>query len=340
MNIERDISRDYIMSKVSPYEIYSLYMPWKFVINRACQNPLAIKDRHPSFIIGNKYGTLTHKAFNSPHSGDCINFVMQMFNLNYKSALDKIAKDFGLKEQDDTKYTRIMSEISNPEVADSHVLLQVIPKKWNHYHIDYLKQGFLEPKDLDISDDTTAFAVKSWYINKNKQYLKSDEICIAYNLKNERGDWLKIYRPQADKKDKWRTNIPFQEMHGLNNMLNCEIGIIAKSVKDAAFIKKFITPHVCVVQAEDYAAMSEQNIEFLKKNCKRIYTSFDNDEKGVLASKEINQKTGWGWINVPHILLKEGVTDWFDWAKWAGSPEPVIKHFKNKEIYEDTRTTN
>lgn len=331
MRVYREIDKRYLLTKLSEYDIYAMYYPYKFKLNKVCLNPFK-QEKNPSFIIGNKIGRFYHKSFNSEHKGDCFDFVKDMFHLQYYSdVFKKIAKDFGLLEKDDTEYQRVISTIDRPAFIEIEPLhIQAVPKPFTDQHIDYLKRGFLEPQDLNISSDTKAFAVSSWYINKVRQYLPSDEICFGYNLKNERGDWMKIYRPFAAKKDKWRTNIPFYEMHGLDNInKKSDFSIITKSVKDAAFLKKYITDSVCVVQAEDISAITEENIKYIEKNSSRVLVSFDSDEKGKQASKEITELTGWKHINVPDKYLKENINDWFDLAKTYGV-DSVKNHFQSK----------
>lgn len=332
MRIVKEISPEYVRSKVNSIDIYLMYMPWSFSLNKLTLNPFKHEDT-PSFMIGTKFGEVTHKAFNSEHRGDAISFVMQMFSLSYMEAVLKIAEDFGLKEKTQEKYLRVMSSMKRPESLDcSHIHIQAEAKPWTQQHIDYLAQGFLEPSDLNISLDTTAYALDKWWINKVRQPIKKDEMGFIYKLKSPNGEWLKIYRPQADKKLKWRSSIPFQEMHGVNGLSGCDLIIVAKSVKDAAFLKKYITPCICVVQAEDISAISKENIDLITKAGRRVYTSFDADKKGVDASKEINEITRWGWVNTPQKLLSKGVTDWFEWAAYEKSIEPILDHFKRKSI--------
>lgn len=326
----RKISREIIFSKINNYDIYMLYMPWKFSLNVTCHNPF-VKEDNPSFIIGNKFGEVTHKAFNSEHRGDAIEFVKSMFGLSYEEALDKIAWDFGISSTKSIEYEKITSLYTQPKIIKPPAFIQAKGKPFGEEHKKFLSAFHLEPSDLSFCKDTKCVALKEWALNRAKMPLKINEPAFAYNLKNERGNWLKIYRPTAGKKDKWKSSIPFQEIHGIDNMLGCDLGIITKSIKDGAFIAKYITPCVCVVQAEDFSAISEENMKLISANCKQVHVSFDNDEKGVRACKEITKHTGWGYINPPKKLLEQGVTDMSDMAKLLGV-QAVIDFFKQKKI--------
>lgn len=323
-----NIDRKDIFSRITAYDVYMKYMPWPFVLNVVCKNPF-VEEAHPSFIIGDKFGETTHKAFNSPHRGDCINFVCDLLGLGYKDALNRIGVDFGIGEGEE--WREMVKQYERPKVIKPPVLIQVKAKPFGPEHKEYLQEFHISPKELNFCEDTKCVAVGEWALNRAKMPLKGDEVAFAYNLRNERGNWLKVYRPFAGKEDKWMSSIPFIEMHGLSNMKGCELGIIAKSIKDGAFLAKYITPCVCVVQAEDVSAISEENVKYIKENCKRTYVSWDSDKKGVEACQAVTQATGWGYINPPKELIKKGVKDMADMGRLLG-PGAVIDFFKQKGI--------
>lgn len=322
------LNRSFILSKISEYDIFKMYYPYDFEINRVCLSPF-IQEDNPSFIIGNKYGSLTFKAFNTPHRGDCFHFVMFLYNLTYNEALTKIAKDFKLLEGD--YYKRIISTYEKPKIIKKPTFIQAVPKKFSEKDLSYLASFHLEPSDLNFCEDTKAYSTKEWAINRRRQFLEKDEVCFFYNLINERGSWIKVYRPHAEKKDKWKTNIPFHEMCGLSNLKGSKVGFIQKSMKDGAFTAKYISPHVTVVSAEDINAITKDNIDFINQNCEKVYVIFDNDETGVRACKEITRETGWSYINPPNHLLIEGITDFADWGR-ATDPSTIIDYFKQKRV--------
>lgn len=324
-----NIDREEIFSRISSYDVYKEFMPWPFELNVACKNPF-VKEKHPSFIIGDKFGEITHKAFNSPHRGDCINFVMSIYGVGYGEALNIIGGKFGIEEG---TYRDIIGAYEQPKFIKPPVLIQVKAKKFGEEHIKYLQEYYISPTDLQFCKDTKAVAIEEWALNRLKMPLERGEVAFGYNLKNERGDWMKIYRPHAGKGKKWLSSIPFSEMCGVGNISNnCDIGILTKSIKEGAWISKYITSCVEVVQAEDYSAITEENKQRLLNNCKELYISFDSDSKGVDSCIELTREMGCKYINPPKELLKYGVTDWTDMCKYYNSPSPVIEFFKSKGI--------
>jgi hypothetical protein len=324
---KKKVTRDWVFGQIDEYDVFARYMPWKFTLNKGCKSPFT-DDKHPSCVIGNKFGHLTFKCFNSENRGDAISFVIQMFNLTYEESLIKIAEDF--------KLTGEPKKIITGQRAESihrNMFLQATNKPFTEKDKAYLNDFFLTPRDLNFCKDTRAYSTLEWAINRKKQALKKNETCFYYHLKNPRGEWIKVYRPEASKKDKWRSSIPFTEMHGVGNISSgCKTGIITKSLKDGAFINKFILPCVEIVQAEDYACITPENKIRLKESCEALYISFDNDPTGVKASSELVKELGCKYINPPRMLYEKGATDWTDMAKYYKDPKSVIEFFKYKKV--------
>jgi hypothetical protein len=140
------------------------------------------------------------------------------------------------------------------------------------------------------------------------------------------GFW-KIYRPFADKKNKWMpNNVPITTMDGKNDIKDCKVAFINKSKKDHMVIKK-IFPCSCAVQNEGIACFSEENVAYLKANSDKQILSFDSDITGVKNSQQITELFGFGYCNVPKKYLNEGIKDWADLAKIYGMKaiEEVLK---------------
>lgn len=330
--IKREFTEQELFEKVNPLIIYQYYYPGEFALNRPCLNPF-VKDSNPSFIIGNKYGDVTHKAFNSSHRGGAIQFVMSFYQLEYHQAIDKILEDFGFTGKSNKTYEEIVKGL--PEIVirkKTNNLIQIVPTKWTQEHINFFKRGGLDVADLNFPEtDTIVYPLKKFRVNKGNWETLNDEVAFGYNLKNDLGDWIKLYFPFREKRKKWFSNIPFTQVHWINNIKDCDTAIITKSIKDGALLRKYITPCVAVVQAEDLSCFSEEFINYMNFNSKNTYISFDNDQKGVDSCKSITSATGWKYVNPPKKYLDEGITDWFDLSVKYGI-EKVIDHFKNKKV--------
>lgn len=313
---KKQLTMDAILDLITPYDIYRYYFG-DFQINHATVNHLR-GDRNPSFIIGNKYGELSHFDFgDSNWRGDCFSLVMQKENCDLNTALHIIDRDFGLGISTDTfkgKYKEITSAYKQPEITKKNTLIQIITRKftkeelayWNQYHID-----------ISELRENNVYSIKTLFFNKSKFPLKETDIRFGYYYE---GFW-KIYRPMAGKDDKWfPNNVPITMMDGKHLIKDCDTAFINKSKKDYMVVSK-IFKCSCGVQNEGIGCFSPENVEYLKSNSRRQILSFDADGPGVKNSQYITKLFGFDYCNVPKKYLQQGLKDWADVAKIHGLKE-------------------
>lgn len=320
------------MEKITPYDIFKFYLP-KISLGKKINSPMpGRKDDTPSFVISQKYGNIYYTDYgDSRYYGDCIKFVMQLFNLSFSGALVQIDKDFGLGILSPAKdYKSIISSYSQPTLSDSgEVSIECTYKKftkeahdwWNAYHLseDYLK-------------NRNTLQVKQLFIGRQKFPIPYGEIVFTYITEDGK---KKIYRPtvprSVKKEDQWklwrfRSNIPFDYMFMDINPKNCKKILVLKSRKDE-LVSSLITDCVSSVQAESIACFSDKNLKLLKD--KEVFLGFGTDEQGKRESKLITSTFGWKHYNTENKYLP--LNDIAEVAKGYGL-EVVEKHFKLKGI--------
>ncbi len=330
MKINKPIDlRKLIFEKVSQEQIFRYYYPYKFTLNQRCLSCFQ-KENNPSMIIGTKSnsGDIVFKCFNSPEKGDCINFVMQMFNLDYLDALLKIAEDFGLKESSNTKYEQIIKELPKTTVIKQKKAPDIVvsTRPFNSNELNYWNDYYQDISDLKREN---IYVPKKIWINKNPIDLKVSELTFCYYYP-ENDKW-KIYKPNASKEKKWFTNQAFDHVEDIEKVKNCPKVLISKSKKDKLVLSKALN-FSCLVttQAEDITCFNQNSITILN-TCKEVYTVYDNDLKGKTASWALTNNFGWKHCNVPDELLKNGVSDFADWAKITNL-KTIEDYFKLKNI--------
>ena len=328
MKINKPIDlRKLIFEKVSQEQIFRYYYPYKFTLNQRCLSCFQ-KENNPSMIIGTKSqsGDIVFKCFNSSEKGDCISFVMQMFNLDYLDALLKIAEDFGLKESSNTKYEQIIKELPKTTIIKQKKAPNIVvsTRPFNSNELNYWNDYYQDISDLKREN---IYVPKKIWINKNPIDLKVSELTFCYYYP-ENDKW-KIYFPFKEKSKKWLSNIPLTTSWGLENINKDKNTLICKSKKDYMVCRK-IYSYVTGVQNESTAAFSENFVSELKKNSKLIYYGGDSDAPGKAASYLITQQFGFKHINPVDRLLPE-TKDWADWAKNVGI-EKVYNHLMKKNI--------
>ena len=330
MKINKPIDlRKLIFEKVSQEQIFRYYYPYKFTLNQRCLSCFQ-KENNPSMIIGTKSnsGDIVFKCFNSPEKGDCINFVMQMFNLDYLDALLKIAEDFGLKESSNTKYEQIIKELPKTTVIKQKKAPDIVvsTRPFNSNELNYWNDYYQDISDLKREN---IYVPKKIWINKNPIDLKVSELTFCYYYP-ENDKW-KLYKPNASKEKKWFTNQAFDYIENIEKVKNCPKVLISKSKKDKLVLSKALN-FSCLVttQAEDITCFNQNSITILN-TCKEVYTVYDNDLKGKTASWALTNNFGWKHCNVPDELLKNGVSDFADWAKITNL-KTIEDYFKLKNI--------
>lgn len=326
---EVKITKELLLKEIGAYNIFNYYMPNPWKLNRLCKNPFTHTDSNPSCIIGTKNNEITFKCFNSDNKGDCFSFVMQLFNISFIEALNKISSDFGYKKDEKIKYEIIKSLPIIELLNYTETIIQASSySEFLENHKEYWKQYDLEPKDLQFCNDTKVYPLKEYWVNKRKMSVLPNELGFIYNVNDK---YNKIYFPKRPKDTKWRSSVPFDHIHGLDNLKGCDIGIVTKSIKDAAWISKYVTKCVCVLQSENVTAINKENVQFLKQTCKQIYVALDIDKTGKAASYAICDLLGAKHVNPPDYLLEKKGTDFSDWVALEGT-ETVRNHFIKKQI--------
>ena len=325
-----DLSPDSILNMISEYDIYKMYMPhqnWK--INTVTYSPFR-NEKHPSFIIGYRGGALRFIDFgDSSKKGGCFDFVIMLFNLpSLREALLMIDRDFdlGIMNASSTKnYERIVADYTQPTATSKReYFIQVKTRKFTHEELAYWN-GYYQ--DIDDLKANNVYSIDTVYLNKQKFPIKDTELRFGYLYE---GHW-KIYRPFADKKNKWMpNNVPITMMDGLQDIKDCDVAFINKSKKDYMVMKK-VFPCCCAVQNEGIGCFSEENVEYIKENSDVQILSFDSDETGVKNSQMITEKFGFEYCNVPRIYLEEGIKDWADLARIHGL-KTIEKYLIQREL--------
>ena len=325
-----ELTIDSILDRITPFDIFSYYMPNKWKVNDAALSPFR-KENNPSFVIGNRSGKLSFIDYtDTSYRGDCFTFVKMMFNLkNMDETLKMIDQDFGLGISSgklSLDYKKITANYVQPETEGKrYALVQATTRAFTREELAYWNEYHQDISDLKLEH---IYSIDKVYLNKKLFTLKDTELRFGYYYS---GHW-KIYRPFADKKLKWiPNNVPITAMDGKKNIIGAENAFINKSKKDYMVVKK-VYPTTCAVQNEGDACFSPENVEFLKTNSVRQTLSFDSDVAGVRNSLKVTEKHDFGYCNVPKEFLREDIKDWAALGRQYGLAK-VEQYLKEKGIY-------
>lgn len=309
-----NITLDYILSKVSEYDIYSHYLG-QFKVGAIYNSPFR-KDKNPSF--GVYYSKRTRQLLFKDHgNGECGNVVkfVSLFTgiTNYNDILADIVKQLKI-----TPSTKLDS--SKQYIPETETVIGVVRQEFTQTDINYWSQFHISKATL-----------KKFGVDSIKYYLcngivkgiyKDDNPMYAYKVFNN----FKIYRPLGDKYTKWRNNLTEYDIQGYAQLpKKGDLLFITKSMKDVMCLYEM--GFNAISPSSESTFIPEDVLEDLKKRFKRIIILFDRDIAGVKYSRKMSLKYG---LEAMFIHKKYQAKDVSDAVKTNGFED--IKAWLNKTV--------
>ena len=297
---------DELLTKITEYDIYKYYIGNDIKLNFIISSPLR-SDKHPSFGIfkSAKTGNLLFKDLSTGISGNCIHFVMNLFNITYFAAIKKVWFDIILNR---VHKTTTGIEIDKIKSTSTEILVnkrnwsKTDDDYWSQYGItrEYLKRFKVHPINYYSINSEIAPAI---YSNTSPMY--------AYFIFNK----IKIYRPYEDKTFKWRTNATCYDIQGYEQLPDkCEHIIITKSLKDVIVLT--MLGYNAIAPNSENHTIPEVIIDKLRKDkgTTKFTIFYDNDEAGMKAAEKLLNK--YEYFN--NIFIGEECKDISDYVKEYG----------------------
>lgn len=309
-----NITLDWILSKVTEYDIYAKHIG-QFKVGMIYNSPFR-KDKNPSF--GIYYSKRTKQLLFKDHgTGECGNVIKFVSLLTGKTEYNDILSDI-VDKLNITNNTKLVS--SKQYIQPTETVIGVVRQEFTDVDINYWKQ-------FNISINT----LKKFNVNSIKYYLcngivkgtyKRENPMYAYKVYNN----FKIYRPLADKYTKWRNNLTDYDIQGYEQLpQKGDILFITKSMKDVMCLHEMGYP--AVSPSSESTFLPKDVLEQLKTRFKRIIILFDRDVAGVKRSRKLSRETGLEAMFINKKFKAKDVSD----AVKANSFEE-IKNWLNETI--------
>jgi 5S rRNA maturation endonuclease (ribonuclease M5) len=309
-----NITLDWILSKVTEYDIYAKYIG-QFKVGMIYNSPFR-KDKNPSF--GIYYSKRTKQLLFKDHgTGECGNVIKFVSLFTGKTEYNDILSDI-VDKLNITNNTKLVS--SKQYIQPTETVIGVVRQEFTDVDINYWKQ-------FNISINT----LKKFNVNSIKYYLcngivkgtyKRENPMYAYKVYNN----FKIYRPLADKYTKWRNNLTDYDIQGYEQLpQKGDILFITKSMKDVMCLHEMGYP--AVSPSSESTFLPKDVLEQLKTRFKRIIILFDRDTSGVKRSRKLSRETGLEAMFINKKFKAKDVSD----AVKANSFEE-IKNWLNETI--------
>lgn len=290
------ITLDYILSKVTEYDIYARYLG-QFKIGFIYNSPFR-KDKNPSFGIfrSKKSGKLLFKDHGNGECGDVIKFVELFTGItNYNDLLKQIIKDMQITNNTVLHSTKEIEK-------NNETVIGVVRQDWTNIDKNYWSQFGI-----------TLNTLKKFKVSSIKYYLCNGIVKSIYKDENPMYaykvyDHFKIYKPLADKYTKWRNNLTENDIQGYEQLpKNGDLLIITKSLKDVMVLYEM--GYNAISPSSESTFIPDKALEVLKKRFKRILLCFDRDIPGCKNMRKISLKTGLNGFLVHKKFQSKDISD-------------------------------
>lgn len=279
------VSKEELFKYITDYDIYREYIDQEIIVGKNIFSPFR-QELNPSFgfFLGENNEICFHD-FTLKLKGDCIKFVMILFDLSYFEALSKIAIDFNM--QDDficaTNIKRSKVKLGDFQLNTSRE--KALAKTLYKFSLakkrrDWTPKDLLFWKQFGISLKT----LKKYRVEPishliiNGHPIKADEYAYVFIETKDNIETYKIYQPFS-KDYKWlnsHNDSIWQGWSQLPQSSDPGILIITKSLKDVMAITENTQFSAVALQCENILP-KKQVIDELKERFGRIIIFYDND---------------------------------------------------------------
>lgn len=294
------LTKSNLLERIDEAEVFRKYLKRDPDAGGLTTNPMR-NDSNPgcSFYTSTS-GRLFYKDWATGEAYDCFRMVQKVFNLSFYQVLEKINDDFGIGLGTDDPLPPI--DKTQTFTYSNGTIIQIVPKEYTQKELGYWRSHGISRDSLK---KWGVYSVDKVYINKKFKMRSTESNPIFGYVFPDQS--IKIYRPLASKKDKWRGNSSY--IFGWNTLpLFCvdKPVIITSSFKDAMYLNE-LGYYVVAPQAESHK-WSKEDIETLKELFSRVIVFYDNDDPGKQATKRLCKKYKLEYILIPDGKPKD-ITD-------------------------------
>lgn len=326
MALKQNFTREYLKQHIGEQQIFNYYFG-PFELNKSYNSVLRQDYKKSTGFYITEHNSIIYHDFANSKKYDFVQFVMELFGLNYFNALQRIAADFGLLNglpvSSKAAIIQPLKTLIKPQKKQITLNIQVYKphhlKYWEHYHIT--------PAELKQNE---IYAVKNYKINGN-DIPTDNNIRFAYIIHDEENTYVKIYTPFAEEY-KWVTNSPLNIMFGYTSLsFSSDTLFICKAQKERIITLKLFTDCVSL-QSENIGSVNAEQIDFLKTKYKRIIYFGDCDQPGLTFADYMQSTYGIeAYTFPPQFLTKFKIKDIADFVALWGV-DSLAKYFKQVHI--------
>ena len=300
---KQNVTKEALLKYISDYDIYKRYiLNEDVIVGKKIHSPFRTES-NPSFgfFVGES-GEICFNDFTLRLKGDCVKFVMILFDLTYYEALSKIAIDFNMEDDFYVKKLNIGKAagdftISSKDQALVKTMykfsLGKVKRNWEIQDMQYWQQYGISLKTL------TKYNVEPIsHIIIGDKPITCDKHAYAFIERKDGVETYKIYQPYS-KDYKWLNSHNDSIWQGWEQLPVSDYSgtlVITKSLKDVMAITEHTDCHAVALQCEN--VLPKVNvIEELRERFGMVIILYDNDYDkeenwGQIFAKQLEEKTG------------------------------------------------
>lgn len=272
------ITQDFILSKINQETIMQRYTGLNVNSKKLTLSPFRSDHKVTCAFYKSKSGVLYLHDFATNEHINCFGVVMRLFNCNYHQALDIIAQDFKLIEENNSNVAHQIKII--PELKENKSSkIQVQIKDFSKEELDWWDKFGITQKLLKKYH---VYSIQNVFLNEELKFISSSD-CPIYGYyfgkdKNHEEKW-KIYFPLR-KEFRFINNVNKKTLQGYKQLpKNGDLLVITKSMKDCIALNRFGIA-ACAPNSETLF-INDKQLEEFKQRFKHILILYDNDRPGM-----------------------------------------------------------
>lgn len=316
---DKQFTKDEILETIGQVAIFERYLGIEVQTRKHFCSPLR-KDKHPTCNFSWHKGILYYRDWSEKEPKTCFDLVMQLYNIDFYSSLNKIAKDFGLVDSN-VSYNKDYQFSKQERTSKGRSTIEVKIKNFTDVDNTYLDEYLISNTTLRRFKVFSIY--KAWCNGKLSYTYNNKDPALGYYFGD---DQWKIYFYKRDNNYRFLSNT--NRINGYKQLpYTAEYCIITKSMKDVMCLYEFGIPSIAL-QSETQVP-KESIIEELYKRYDKLYTLYDYDYTGVSTANKI-----WKRYGIPYLFFTEEVKDFSDYVEMYGRKQTNKLINKVKRYYD------
>jgi 5S rRNA maturation endonuclease (ribonuclease M5) len=137
-----------------------------------------------------------------------------------------------------------------------------------------------------------------------KQVYSEDNPMYSYRVFNS----FKIYKPLANKSDKWRGNLERNDIQGFEQLNKTgDLLVITKALKDVMTLRSFGIN--AIAPPSESSILEEAPIESCRRRFSKIIMLYDRDKTGMLFTRKIAKKFNLDFVFINKKYEAKDISD-------------------------------